>query len=355
MKKQISLYIFLIFILSSPLRAQIGGQSTYGFLDLPNSASVGALGGINLSLPNDLNMVYHNPALLNSEMSHHLALNYINYISDINYGYASYAYHLDDVGSFAGGVHYINYGDFIRADETGNILGNFTASEYSFNLYYARPLDAEKLWNVGASLKTVYSEMDHYYSSALLLDAGINYRSSDEFLSASFVVKNLGFQLKPYYPGHREPMPFDMQVGATYKLPHAPFRISAAMQHLLKWNMRYESEFEPGSFVVDEDSETEDNFFDKAGNAGDEFLRHLVLGIEIMPSDNFFIAAGYNYQRRTELSIQTRPGLTGFSIGAGVRISKFRLSYAYAMYHLGGASSHITLTSNLADFYRRKS
>ncbi|MCK4751672.1 MAG: hypothetical protein KAT15_31665, partial [Bacteroidales bacterium] len=47
--------------------AQKGGETTYSFLGLTNSARVAALGGEVVSLlDDDINLVFHNPSLLNS-------------------------------------------------------------------------------------------------------------------------------------------------------------------------------------------------------------------------------------------------------------------------------------------------
>ena len=72
--------------------AQEGGNSVYKFLELTNSARVASLGGNVISInDNDLNFSYHNPALLNNHVANNLVLNYVNYFSDINYGYVSYS------------------------------------------------------------------------------------------------------------------------------------------------------------------------------------------------------------------------------------------------------------------------
>ena len=64
-------------------------------------------------------------------MSQNAVFNYVSYFADINYGYASYALDEGDKGTFAAGMHYIDYGQFIKADEEGNIIGNFYAAEYA--------------------------------------------------------------------------------------------------------------------------------------------------------------------------------------------------------------------------------
>ncbi|MFW5805104.1 MAG: type IX secretion system protein PorQ [Bacteroidales bacterium] len=348
--------ITLLVIYSLHLKAQVGGDNTYAFLELPNSARVAALGGTNVSLyDNDLNMTYYNPALLNENMHQHVALNYSNYIADINYGYASYAHHLDGIGTVAAGIYYLNYGEFIRADETGVITGNFYADEYAMNLYYARPLNKDSSLNVGGNMKIIYSNLEQYTSLGIALDAGINYHKTGSNFSSSIVVKNLGFQLTTYTNDNREPLPFDLQTGVTYKTPHAPFRVSVGMHQLTKWKMRYDSPLRTTALSLDDenDKDNEISFSNKIGQIGDEVLRHFVLGIEIMPSDNFFIAFGYNYQRRKELALSNRPGMIGFSIGSGIKISRFMLSYGLGRYHMAGTSHTISITSDMGAFIKR--
>jgi hypothetical protein len=107
MKLSIIALIFSLFSLYS--LAQTGGDNTYEFLNLPAGSRIAALGGNNVShYDNDVNFVLNNPALLRGEMHNRMAINYINYLADINFGYVSYAYNLKDIGTFAGGIQYIN-------------------------------------------------------------------------------------------------------------------------------------------------------------------------------------------------------------------------------------------------------
>ena len=48
----------------------------------------------------DLNLTYHNPALLVPEMNKSIVLNYVNYFTDVNYGYAAYATKIKDYRIF---------------------------------------------------------------------------------------------------------------------------------------------------------------------------------------------------------------------------------------------------------------
>ena len=62
---------------------------------------------------------------------------------------------------------------------------------------------------------------------------------------------------------------------------------------------------------------------------------------------------GYNFKRRSELALDNKPGLTGFSWGVGFRVKKLHISYGSARYHLAGSSNHFTITTNLSEYYRK--
>ena len=343
--------------------AQTGGNNTYEFLNIPPTARLASLGGNNISLfDNDPSVVFANPALMHESMDNVLNISYNNYISDINFAYAGYVKHFDKYGTFGGSIYYLNYGNFIHADENGIISGNFKASDYVFNLSYNRPL-YERLY-AGASLKFIYSSMYTYFSSGLAVDLGLHYFSKDSLFTAGLAVKNMGAQLKPYYPGNYENLPYDLQLGVSQRLRHAPFRFSLTFQDLLNWSLRYNSPLDNNNQFTDIDAAEPDsisftekvnNFFNAAGRVGDEFLRHAIVGIEIVPSSNFYISLGFNYRRRAELAISTRPGLIGFSVGAGIKISKFNIAYGFANYHLAGKSHLISISTNLNSFYRKSS
>ena len=345
------LYIIFLAFLPSLLFSQVGGNSTYDFLNLTNSARSAALGGKIVSLPdNDLDMSFHNPALLNIKMDNNLVLNYVNYFSDINFGYVSYSRSFDNIGNFAAGIHYINYGRFTSADETGTITGNFNASEYSFNLIYSRVLPfADSTLQVGVNLKPIISNFESYTSFGLATDLGINYISRQGYFTAGLVFKNIGFQIKPYYIGNSEPLPFEIQLGVSQKLKHAPFRFILVVQQLQKFKMT----------TTDDGSGDSDNIYntEKSNNNfkqfGDNLLRHFIFGVEINPIKPIIVRLGYNYQRNRELRLSSKPGMVGFTWGFGVNLSKFQISYGHARYHLAGSSNHISLALNLNEFGKK--
>jgi hypothetical protein len=343
--------VFAVFAVQQAV-AQVGGSGTYQFLTLPISARVTALGGNVISTKdNDLNMAIVNPALLSDSMDGHVTMSYINYFGDINYGYAAYAKKLDKIGTISAGIHYLNYGNFIRADEAGNTNGTFGANEMSVNLSYARSVLDSNL-TVGATLKTIYSHFDSYSSLGSAVDIGAIYSKPKSGFAIAAVLKNAGQQWKPYVPGNREKLPFDAQIGISKKLEHVPFRLSLVYQNLQKWDLTYQ---DPANPVLTVDPITGEAIKqNKTKEFADKLARHFVIGGEFTITKSFFLRAGYNYQRRQELKIPEKRGATGFSFGFGLRIYKFQFSYGRAVYSLAGASNNFSVSFDINNFYSKK-
>src|SRR5690554_4626932 len=88
--------LLLLLFISVSVSAQVGGNATYQFLNLVNNPRMAALGGkVITNADYDPIQAIWNPASINIEMDNQLSLNYTNYIGDINYGTAAYAYSWD--------------------------------------------------------------------------------------------------------------------------------------------------------------------------------------------------------------------------------------------------------------------
>jgi hypothetical protein len=340
--------IFLLISIS--LFSQIGGKYTYQFLTLPNNSRIAAMGGNNVShYDNDINFAYSNPGLLRNGMNNKIAFNYINYVSDINFGHVSYVKNFEKAGIFAAGIQYSNFGTFLNTDAIGTILGDFVPAEYAISVSHARPLKSNDKFNFGASLKFIISDFWMYSSVGVALDAGVSYIDTSSNFSTGLVVKNLGTQITTYTKGNYEHIPIDVQIGITKRFAYAPFRFSLTAQNLLNWDLSYKSIFETETTLLNE-PEVKKGIFNKIGDVGEEILRHFILGVELLPHKNFYIALGYNYRRRAELKLPTTSKLVGMSIGFGLQLAKFNISYGLASYHVAGASNHFSVGINLDAF-----
>ena len=346
-KKYLS--ILLILAGTSSLCGQIGGQYIYSFLDLPIPARTAALGGNTIAVKDDdISTSFQNPALLSARTSNSISFSFVKYLGDIKYGYVAYGKSFEKIGHFAAGIQQVGYGSFSRRDEYGNDLGFFHANDYCFNLSYAR--DKDSLLTYGIALKTIYSRLDQYISIGNAVDLALTYSKPSKQATVSAVVKNIGYQWKTYTGNKREKLPFNAQIGASFKVPKAPFRLIATYDHLNVWDLTYT---DPNNPPLTEDPFTGEPIKEKKfGKKMDKLGRHFIFANEIIITKNFNLRVGFNYKRRKELILSDKQGIAGFSFGLGFRISKFHFSYAYSQYHPSFGAHNFSITSNLSSFTR---
>ncbi|MBL7963168.1 MAG: type IX secretion system protein PorQ [Flavobacteriales bacterium] len=341
-----SLLLLLPTLTMVPALAQLGGQSSFRILDIPSSARISALGGSPIAVyDNDLNVGLFNPALLNASMGRQVALSYLPYMDGVDIGYASYSHHADSIRTtFAATVQYVDYGTAPRTDESGLEFGTFSANEFVIQLGAGHPIDS--VFSIGANVKFIGSQMDSYNSTAWAVDVGGVFFKRKYNLVVSALLRHMGFQASSF-TDTKEKLPFQAQLAATYKFRHAPFRLGLSLDNLQRWDLTYEdpnqpAQIDPATGQVVEDKVT---FLDKA-------KLHVVPHVEILLSENFMLRLAYNVRRREELRFDAKPGLTGLSFGAGLKVSKLHVSYAFAKFHVAGASNTITLALRFADLRR---
>jgi hypothetical protein len=357
MRFKLSTILILLLLPASTIFAQLGGTSTYNFLQLPVSSRSAALGGNFMAVRDgDLSLATTNPSFLDSSVNNHFALSYIPFFAGISYGYFSYAHTFDTVGplkkvgTIALSIKYIDYGAFTYADITGNEGGTFWGGEYLFQASYGRPL-MDSTFSGGASLKVVYSHMYQYYSWGMAIDLAGSYVSPNRRFFMGLLVQNAGYQFKDYTPGNNEPLPFDVKFGLAGKLAHAPFRLGLTVQHMQKWDLTY---IDPADTATINPLTNQVITHSKLGAFADKAMRHLVPNLEFILGKNFMLRFAYNYEMRKELELTARRGLVGFSAGFGIKIYKFQINYAIASYHLAGASNTFTIGVAMEDFARHK-
>ncbi|MDP3002458.1 MAG: type IX secretion system protein PorQ [Bacteroidales bacterium] len=337
-----ALIIFFFSIIMSSSFSQTGGDNIYEFLNLTHSGLVSSLGGSNVSLQgNNLNLAYHNPALLNSGMNKTLALNYVNYFAGINYGLAMYSRSYQGTGNFAVGLTYLNYGSFTETDASGIITGNFSAAEYAFSMIYSREIDS--LFTVGVNFKPVLSHLEKYTSFGFAFDIGASWHNRSNLFSAGLVIKNAGYQVTTYAGEPHQKLPFEIQAGVSQRLAYAPLRFSLTLKHLEKFDLTHQYT-EPASTG---------NSVPVSSEFVENLMRHIILGAELIPHKNFYFCGGYNYQRRRELQVDSRVSTVGFSWGFGINTSWLDIEFGRATYHLAGSSNHVSLIIRPDKIYKK--
>ncbi|MBE0646716.1 MAG: type IX secretion system protein PorQ [Bacteroidales bacterium] len=335
-----------------PVSAQIGGDHTYKFLTLSNSARISGLGGNALAvMDNDVTITLANPSLITPEMHNKLALSYVNYMTGNNVGFVMYSRSFSKAGSFVASLQFNDYGTTQGADAAGNKTGEITASEYALTVGWGRTLTDH--FSIGANAKLIYSHLDVFNSFGIAVDVAGSYFTKDKLFTASIMARNIGSQIVPYRAGQYESLPFELQLGLSQGLKHLPLRFYLLFTNLQRWDLRYTDSNDPKN-QVDPYTGTVD---EKSGISkfADNLMRHIVIGGEITIAKVFSIRLGYNYQRRQELKLFERTGLSGFTYGAGFRVKMFDFSFTHATYQAGSPNpNYITIAVNLQEFSKKK-
>jgi hypothetical protein len=161
----------------------------------------------------------------------------------------------------------------------------------------------------------VASYIGQYNSLAAAVDLGLNYYAPDTEWSISAVARNLGGQLKAYDDDF-ERIPLDLQLGVSKRLVGSPLRFSATLVRLNDWQYG--------------------------------IGKHFVLGADLLLSEQFYVAAGYNPLRASEMKItagdeESSHG-AALSLGAGMMLERLQLHIAYGKYHVSSTSLMINFS-----------
>ncbi len=338
MKITINVFIYLFFsLITLQTLGQIGGNNSFTFLNIPSNPITSALGGINISkTQKDPNAFLQNPALLDSSENNLLAINYLPYFSGIKYSSVAFIRQIKKQ-TFGLGIQHIGYGDFQQTDASGNILGKFSANDVALTLSHVR-----RQGNItfGGNIKFVSSVIEGYSASALLFDFGGVFKHPKQDLSYAIAVKNIGIRFKNFTPFENPDLPFDVQMGVSFKPKYMPVRFSFTAHHLYKYDITYLDKT-----IVKKD--LSGNIIENTLNPIDNLGRHFIVGIELLFNKNFNILLGYNHLRNRELSQLNVSGFSGFSLGFLFKTKMIDFSYSYAGYNTAGNLNSFGLVCDL--------
>jgi hypothetical protein len=342
-------FIIITLAFSHQAPAQTGGESTYTFLLLTSSPRASAMGAEFAGIwDNDPSLAVKLPALINPEMNNKAALNFLDYFADIRGGFAAYGFNTKKLGAYLASVEFIDYGRFIRTDNSGQILGDFYANELSFNIGWGRALSEN--YSIGANLKIIQSNLDAWHSTGLAVDLNGMWHSDNGRTTALVLISNLGREVNNYSSDEAEPLPLRLRAGVSHKPEHMPFRFNIVLEDLQQWNLRYS---DPTNPILSIDPLTGEVLEpSNVSKFADNAMRHLILGGEFIPSKSFSVRFGYNYRHRQEMKVSARPGMVGFSFGVGMKISKFRFDFSHINHSMAGGFNMFGISTDISAFSR---
>lgn len=339
--------IAVFFLLPLFAEAQIGGGQSFAFLQLPPNACTVAQGGVRVALVGaDASLWLSNPALNSDSANHRAALHVQSLNGQAFHTTLAYVLPLHRHQRLGIGVQYIGYGEFAGYDPTGAPTGSFTAAEYVLALNYAHTIAP---FTLGAVLKIAGSSVSAFNAAAILTDAGALFQHPKKDLRVGLAVRNIGFAVSNYTDASEWVMPFDAQLGVSFKPEKMPFRFS-----LTAWQLA------PRGDIVYNDP-TRPAGFDMNGNPLfppvtdlQRVMRRLVFGGELILHPSFCLHAGYNVLHRQELSLPQRRALSGLSFGLSAKIKAWEISYGYQVRQVAGGISALGITTDMRRLFPKQ-
>ena len=326
-KIQVGIFLLLLF------GSRTGfSQSAFSFLNTPAHARLAALGGVNISLTDrDVNFFTNNPALAGDTLDGFASASYQFYLADIGQSTLSYQHRFNKIGSLAFNVQHINYGTIKSYDASGAELGDLYSRETALT---AGKYFQSSSFRFGANLKAVFSNLAGYSATAMALDLGGVFIHPKKNVTLALAVKNVGLTLVDYSEGSSSSLPFDVQVGSTFKPEHMPFRFSITA-------------FDLTNFDVPETEGDDVSTIDKV-------VRHLNIGTELLLGKNVNILAAYNFRTRQDLRVEETGGGAGLSLGLSMNIKNIELVVSRSSYGPQQAAYGFTLSANTKTLLRKR-
>ncbi|MEX0602107.1 MAG: PorV/PorQ family protein, partial [Bacteroidota bacterium] len=260
-----------LLVIHLPILATGGEKGTYDFLRLDFGARPSALYGSFVSMTDDPNMVFYNPASLPTLTRTFASAGFLKHLLDIHAGSLSFGYAIPDVGTLGLGVAFVDYGSFEHTDASMNILGTLGGQDLA--LVGGMGVFLDEFTSVGMSLKFIYSSLAGYRSTAAAADIGVLYVIPSENITIGASVRNLGTQISAYIDT-REPLPLDVTVGITKRPEHLPVFLNLNFHKL---------------------NESQGSLLDR--------FSAFTFGAEFLMSESLRLRLGYSNEKRKELKL----------------------------------------------------
>lgn len=273
-------------------------NTPFHFLRTNISARAAGMAGCFVSVEDDVNGVFINPASISTVKDKNFSATFLKHVLDINSGSAVYLIKDNDLGNIALSSVFMSYGSFTRADANGEKTGSFSAGDVAFAATYSNELDSNLYY--GATLKLIYSNIESASSFAFAVDAGMIYLMPHIRTNVGLSILHVGTQVTTF-DGNNEKLPLDVRLGINHRLRGLPLLVNFSFHHL---------------------ADNTDGFFEKFANfslAGEFYLGEYIRA-----------RIGYDNQIRRYTAPENDKKFTGITAGVGIYTNQFYFDYGIA-------------------------
>lgn len=282
------------------------GTRSFQFLKLGLGSRAVAMGSAYTCRADDASAMYWNPAGLQEIKRPEVMLAHLKFIEDINYSGFAYAHPLPRrFGVLGTYVTALTMGDIDKTIAVAGApffqkVGTFTSSDYLMGIAYANRLG---LWGLpmrfGVSVKYFKEKIDEASATAVAVDFGLKWRSSDFPIDVAFTAKNIG-KASPF-DVVREKLPEQFTFGVNFRPWLGRFNLAT--------DLVFPADNQP----------------------------YFNLGSELWLVHFFALRAGYS--ARADNTSDEK----GYALGMGIRVYKLVVDYAFKPYDTFGSTHQFTL------------
>lgn len=332
------------------------------FLLIAPDARSGALGDAGVATSADANAIHWNPAKLAfEEKNMGFSISYTPWlralVPDIYLGYLSGYKKLKNDQALAFSLLYFSLGDITFTDNNGNVTGQFTPKELSFDVAYARKLGDD--FSGGLALRYINSNLTggaylpsgsySHAGNSVAADVSVFYQKDVEVSKKKSVftsglnISNIGSKISYTESGNKDFIPTNFRLGSGLKMElddYNTLTFTADVNKLLvptppvylKDVSGKDSVDENGSKIVlygkDPNVSVATALFTSWIDAPGGFREELKeftysLGMEYWYDKQFAIRAGYFHEA------ETKGNRKFFTVGAGVKYNVFGIDFSY--------------------------
>jgi len=259
-------------------------------------------------------------------------------VNDINMVYLTGFRALDERQTLAASLRYFDLGNIDFTDYNGELLRTSNPNEWAIDIAYARKL-GEK-WSGGIAFRYIRSDMSSGLDgskagNAMAADISFYYRTQGRLgnvpvdFSAGWAVTNIGSKISYSTSNDKEFLPTNMRLGFALSTPldeRNELTLAADFNKLLVPTPQTD---ESGTgYDTNNDVSVVSGMFRSFSDAPGGFSEELheitwSLGAEYWYDQKFAFRAGYFSEH------ETKGNRKYFTFGAGLRMNKFGLDFAY--------------------------
>jgi hypothetical protein len=299
MKSQAARFFWvLIFVTTSVAYAYDNGSSVMEFLNIGVSARDAGTGGALAALSDGAIASYYNPAGLTEADNYQIAAMHSEWFQDMRYEYIGLAAPVGQKGNLGASFSYLSLGTIDGYSTNNAATGGISAYDWSFGLAYGRIMTPAL--SLGIGTKLIGEHLDDVSAFGYAADIGAQYRT--EWLDAGAALTNLGPKIE--YGASSSPLPSRLETGIAYR----PFGDELAV----------------------------------LAGAGVPFRGQpsVRAGLEFTYAGTLILRGGYDSADRLN-------DRSGFSMGAGVKLSNHSLDYAYNLNDMLGGTHQFSFVVRL--------